>query len=86
MSIINDILASIPEERKQVKVNEVRIGPFWTGVYSSYVGLASTTFLHWPVMPIPVKEAGELTNKTTGELGQYIFREPVRENTGYGFY
>jgi len=44
MSIIHDIPGSIPEEKKQIKVNEVRIGPFWTGVLSSNLGLASNTW------------------------------------------
>jgi len=71
MKIIDDIISSIEESAKNIPVKEVRIGPFWTGVWSKYVGLASTTFIHEPTMPPPLKEAGNLTEKSILELCNY---------------
>ncbi len=52
-------------------VQEVRIGPFWTGVYSRYCGLASTTFTHEHENRFPVSEAGFLTGRSARELCRY---------------
>lgn len=71
MKIIDDIISTIEEDTRGMLVKEVRIGPFWTGVWSKYGGLASTTFTHEPSMPPPLKEAGNLTKKTILELCNY---------------
>jgi len=71
MKIIDDIISTIGEDVRGMLVKEVRIGPFWTGVWSKYGGLASTTFIHEPAMPPPLKEAGHLTKKTILELCNY---------------
>lgn len=71
MKIIDDIISTIGEDVRDMLVKEVRIGPFWTGVWSKYGGLASTTFTHEPSMPPPLKEAGNLTKKTILELCNY---------------
>jgi hypothetical protein len=71
MKIIDDIISTIGEDTRGMLVKEVRIGPFWTGVWSKYGGLASTTFTHEPSMPPPLKEAGNLTKKTILELCNY---------------
>jgi hypothetical protein len=71
MKIIDDIISTIGEDTRGMLVKEVRIGPFWTGVWSKYGGLASTTFTHEPAMPPPLKEAGHLTKKTILELCNY---------------
>jgi len=71
MKIIEDIISTIGESARDILVKEVRIGPFWTGVWSKYGGLASTTFTHEPTMPPPVKEAGNLTQKSVLELCNY---------------
>lgn len=71
MKIIDDIISTIGEDTRGMLVKEVRIGPFWTGVWSKYGGLASTTFTHEPAMPPPLKEAGNLTKKTILELCNY---------------
>lgn len=71
MKIIDDIISTIGEDVRGMLVKEVRIGPFWTGVWSKYGGLASTTFTHEPAMPPPLKEAGHLTEKTILELCNY---------------
>lgn len=71
MKIIDDIISTIGEDTRDMLVKEVRIGPFWTGVWSKYGGLASTTFIHEPAMPPPLKEAGNLTKKTILELCNY---------------
>ena len=71
MKIIEDIISTIEESARDILVREVRIGPFWTGVWSKYGGLASTTFTHEPTMPSPIKEAGNLTQKSVLELCNY---------------
>ncbi len=71
MKIIEDIISTIGESARDILVKEVRIGPFWTGVWSKYGGLASTTFIHEPMMPPPIKEAGNLTQKSVLELCCY---------------
>jgi len=71
VKIIEDIIYSIEKNVRDILVKEVRIGPFWTGVWSKYGGLASTTFIHEPVMPPPIKEAGNLTQKSVLELCNY---------------
>jgi len=71
MKIIEDIISTIGESARDILVKEVRIGPFWTGVWTKYGGLASTTFTHEPIMPPPIKEAGNLTQKSVLELCNY---------------
>ena len=71
MKIIEDIISTIEKNTQDILVKEVRIGPFWTGVWSKYGGLASTTFTHEPAMPPPIKEAGNLTHKSVLELCNY---------------
>jgi len=71
MKIVEDIISTIEESTQDVLVKEVRIGPFWTGVWSKYGGLASTTFTHKPEMPPPIREAGNLTRKSILELCDY---------------
>ena len=68
MKIIEDIISTIEKSTRDILVKEVRIGPFWTGVWSKYGGLASTTFIHEPAMPPPIKEAGNLTRKSVLEI------------------
>jgi uncharacterized protein (DUF4213/DUF364 family) len=71
MKIIEDIISTIEKSARDILVKEIRIGPFWTGVWSKYGGLASTTFTHEPEMPPPIKEAGNLTQKSILELCNY---------------
>lgn len=71
MKIIEDIISTIEKSTQDILVKEVRIGAFWTGVWSKYGGLASTTFIHEPEMPPPIKEAGNLTQKSIIELCNY---------------
>lgn len=61
MKIIGDIISSIEKDARDISVNEVRIGPFWTGVWSKYGGLVSTTFIPELAMTPSIKEAGNLT-------------------------
>ncbi|AKX94210.1 hypothetical protein MTHERMOG20_02020 [Moorella thermoacetica] len=68
MSLIEAIIASLSGDEV---VKEVRIGPFWTGVWSRYCGLASTTFTHEHENRFPVGEAGFLTGKSARELCRY---------------
>jgi len=68
MSLIDAIIASLFGDEV---VKEVRIGPFWTGVWSRYCGLASTTFNHEHENRFPIGEAGFLTGRSARELCRY---------------
>lgn len=78
MSIIDDIIASLDGDEV---VREVRIGPFWTGVWSRCCGLASTTFIHEHEDRFPVNEAGFLTGKSARSLCCYARSESLLEAT-----
>jgi uncharacterized protein (DUF4213/DUF364 family) len=75
MKIIKDLIDTIDDKTKKMLIKEVRIGPFWTGVWSKYCGLASTTFVHKPDMPPPIKEAGNLTNKNVEEICNFAYSD-----------
>ncbi len=76
MSLIEAIITSLPGDEV---VKEVRIGPFWTGVWSCYCGLASTTFTHEHENRFPVGEAGSLAGKSTHELCRYAISASLLE-------
>lgn len=78
MRLVKDIIASIKED---APVKEVRIGSFWTGVWSRYCGMASTTFKHEHENRYPVEEAGSLTTKSAIELCQYAFSDSLLESS-----
>ena len=65
MGVLQDILAAVQGD---APVREVRIGPFWTGVWSRGCGLASTQFAHEHSSGPPVREAGSLTTLTARQL------------------
>ncbi len=65
MDIIKDIIKTI---KGDVPVRDVRIGPFWTAVWSRHCGLSSTVFEHEHCSGPPVPEAGHLTEKTALEF------------------
>ncbi|HHP51639.1 MAG TPA: hypothetical protein ENM97_07900 [Moorella mulderi] len=81
MKILQDIISSL---KGDAPVKEVRIGPFWTGVWSRYCGLSST------LLPpghhgesYPVREAGFLTEKSARELCPYVFSpSPLEASVG----
>ncbi len=78
MRLIEEIIAGIKED---VPVKEVRIGPFWTSVWSRYCGMASTTFDHEQKDRHPVEEAGNLTTKSAIELCRYAFSNSLLESS-----
>ena len=69
MKLINDLLEAAIEHNSSVK--DVRVGVSWTGVHGKYGGVSKT-------YGIPVahgnytREMGNLTNKTTMELAEYV--------------
>lgn len=67
-NIIKDIIKTI---KIDAPVRDVRIGPFWTAVWSRHCGLSSTVFEHEHSSGPPVPEAGHLTEKTALELCEY---------------
>jgi hypothetical protein len=68
MKIIDDLLSTLNLE---VKVRDVRQGPFQTAVLTQNCGLASTPHIHIYYQDnASVKEAGFLTKKETMELAQ----------------
>lgn len=58
----------IESARQDAPVKEIRVGPFWTAVWSKHCGLASTIFEHDHSAGPPVREAGSLEKKTALEL------------------
>ncbi|NMA91998.1 MAG: DUF364 domain-containing protein [Firmicutes bacterium] len=78
MGLLEDIIANIGED---APVKEVRIGPFWTGVWSRYCGMATTTFRHEPKKPYHVAEAGDLTAKSGLELCRYALSDSLMESS-----
>jgi uncharacterized protein (DUF4213/DUF364 family) len=68
MSVIDDLLASLPLE--QVALRDVRVGPFWTVVWTERgAGLASTQRdAHTPHGQSLVRWAGDLLDHTAQEL------------------
>lgn len=78
MQIIQEIISTL---KNDASVKEVRIGPFWTGVWSRYCGLASTTFIHEHDQQFPVTAAGSLTEKSALELCQYVTSNSLLEIT-----
>ncbi|BCV21638.1 DUF364 domain-containing protein [Moorella sp. Hama-1] len=78
MSLIDAIITSLSGDEA---VKEVRIGPFWTGVWSRYCGLASTTFNHEHENCFPVGEAGSLTGRSARELCRYATSASLLEAT-----
>lgn len=79
LAILEEIVASLPGD---APVREVRIGPFWTAVWSRDCGLASTTVTeeHHASGP-PVSEAGNLTRKSALELCRYATSDSLLERT-----
>lgn len=67
MKILDDIIASIPED---TLVQEVYVCVFWTAVVSKYCGLASTLHEGHPEHKI-VREPGKLRGKSALELARY---------------
>lgn len=83
MSVIDDLLALLPEER--VGVRDVRIGPFWTVVWTERgAGLASTQRdVHTPHGQSLIRWAGELMDHSAQELAGLLRSESPME-TGLG--
>ncbi len=78
MHILKDIISTIKED---APVSEVRVGPFWTAVYSRRCGLASTTFEHEHSAGPPVRDAGGLTKKSALELCAYALSGSLLERS-----
>ncbi len=81
LNIIDDLIASL---RGDATAREVRIGPFWTAVWSRGCGLASTTGLgeheHGATF---VEDAGSLTGKSAIELARLAYSErPLEAGIG----
>lgn len=83
MSVIDDLLALLPEER--VAVRDVRIGPFWTVVWTERgAGLASTQRdVHTPHGQSLIRWAGELMDHSAQELAGLLRSDSPME-TGLG--
>ena len=68
MGVLEEIISTVDGD---APVREVRIGPFWTAVWSRSCGLASTVFEHEHSSGPPVREAGNLTSMTARGLCSY---------------
>ncbi|MBC7346668.1 MAG: DUF364 domain-containing protein [Clostridia bacterium] len=78
MGILEEILSTV---KGDAPVREVRIGPFWTGVWSRGCGLASTWFEHEHSWRPPVREAGNLTGLTARQLCGYAASASLLERS-----
>ncbi len=78
MKVIEDIISTLGND---APVREVRIGPFWTAVWSRYCGMSSTVFEHGHSSGPPVREAGNLKGKSALELCEYALSESLLERS-----
>lgn len=78
MPVIEDILAEIKED---ADVKDLRIGTFWTIVWSRHCGLASTIFEHEHSSGPPVRAAGNLCNISALELCNYYNSPSILERS-----
>jgi uncharacterized protein (DUF4213/DUF364 family) len=78
LKILQEIISTL---RGDAPVREVRVGPFWTAVWSRYCGLASTAFEHEHSTEPPVLEAGSLTDKSALELCEYALSGTLLERS-----
>lgn len=69
MNILDDLLASLPDEDAPVRT--VLVGVHWTVVCSRYCGLASTITSHKPHGHEKVRDVGRLHLKSARELAEY---------------
>ncbi|MFN2289949.1 MAG: Rossmann-like domain-containing protein [Anaerolineae bacterium] len=83
MSIVDDLLLAVPQER--VGVREVRVGPFWTVVWTERgSGLASTQRdAHTPHGHSLIRWVGDLQEHTGNELAG-LLRSKSPMETGIG--
>lgn len=78
MKVLEEIIATLKEN---APVREVRVGPFWTAVWSRYCGLASTTFEHDHASGPTVSDAGRLKEKSALELCEYALSGSLLERS-----
>lgn len=79
---MSTLLRLIKDEIKEdAAVKEVRIGPFWTAVWSRRCGLSSTLFEHDHAAGPPVKEPGTLKNKSALELASLAESDSTLERS-----
>lgn len=76
--IIDDILSTLKED---APVKEVRVGAFWTAVWSKNCGLASTFSNHDHEGGPPVSSAGSLMTKSAFELCRLANSESLLERS-----
>ncbi|RLB08222.1 MAG: hypothetical protein DRG50_00355 [Deltaproteobacteria bacterium] len=77
MKIIEALLDHLPW--KDAPVRKVRVGPFWTAVATRGCGLASTMVEDHPHRTPAVQEAGELTDRSAGELAHLALSSHLLE-------
>jgi hypothetical protein len=83
MSVLDDLLASLPNER--VALRDVRVGPFWTVVWTEQgAGLASTQRdAHTPHGHSLIRWAGDLLDRDASELAGLLHaRSPLEAALG----
>ncbi len=81
MKILDDLIASL---RGDASTLDVRVGPFWTAVWSRGCGLASTTGLGWHEHgAIFVQDAGSLAGSSALELARLAYSDrPLEAGIG----
>ncbi len=77
MSLMDDLISTLGSDHP---VREVRLGAYWTAVRSRHLGLASTLRDACPAHPAqPVKEAGQLTERSALELCRLAHSQSLLE-------
>ena len=78
MNILEEIVSTLKED---APVKEVRIGSFWTAVWSRHCGLASTLTDRDHASGPPVRDAGHLQEKSALELCEYALSGSLLERS-----
>jgi len=78
VKILKEIISMLDSD---VPVKEVRIGPFWTAVWTRNCGLASTIFNHEHGSGPPVRQAGSLVGRSARELCEYALSGSLLERS-----
>jgi uncharacterized protein (DUF4213/DUF364 family) len=76
MNLLNDLLASLPDD---APVRSVLVGVHWTVVCGRHCGLASTLVGEKPHAHVRVRDVGQLHQKSARELAEYAQSDNLLE-------
>ena len=78
MKVVKNIISTLKED---APVRDIRIGSFWTAVWSRHCGLASTITERDHSSGPPVRDAGHLKEKSALELCEYALSGSLLERS-----